>query len=175
MYIPQDPPLVLHMPTSWQPDCRQSCPHILLQRWGCRDTNSCSQNICESDALPTELYRDGKPRAEETAPEIQNRGTSSPKKGHVWAPKTWKKMLIITCISCAHDLKRPPDGWFKEFSVADLGGTWKNSWVTGLQVHTTDIVSTMGDSGHWTPSPHDWYSQHYGRFWSLDSKSTPQI
>ena len=32
MYIPQDPPLVLHMPTSWQPACRQSCPHILLQR-----------------------------------------------------------------------------------------------------------------------------------------------
>ena len=59
MYIPQDPPLVLHMPTSWQPACRQSCPHILLQKRGCRDSNSCSQNICESDALSTELNRDG--------------------------------------------------------------------------------------------------------------------
>ena len=32
MYIPQDPPLVLHVPTSWQPACCQSCPHIMLQR-----------------------------------------------------------------------------------------------------------------------------------------------
>ena len=58
MYIPWDPPLVLHLPTSWWPVCSQSCPHILLQRWDCRDSNSCSQNICESDALPTELNRD---------------------------------------------------------------------------------------------------------------------
>ena len=28
------------------------------QRWGYRDSNSCSQNICNSDALPTELNRD---------------------------------------------------------------------------------------------------------------------
>ena len=53
-----DPPLVLHLPTSWWPAHSRSCPHILLQRWGCRDSNSCSQNICESDALPTELNRD---------------------------------------------------------------------------------------------------------------------
>ena len=42
---------------SWH--CCQSCPHIQLQRWGCQDLNSCSQNICESGALPTELNRDG--------------------------------------------------------------------------------------------------------------------
>ena len=29
MYIPQDPPLVLHMLTSWWPACCHSCPHIL--------------------------------------------------------------------------------------------------------------------------------------------------
>ena len=58
MYIPQDPPLVLHLPTSWQSACSWSCPHILLQRWGCRDSNTCSENICEPDALPTELNRD---------------------------------------------------------------------------------------------------------------------
>ena len=34
---------------------------ILLQRWGCRDSNSCSQNICEPDTLPTELNRDRHP------------------------------------------------------------------------------------------------------------------
>ena len=33
-------------------------PTYCLQRWGCRESNSCSQNICESDALPTELNRD---------------------------------------------------------------------------------------------------------------------
>ena len=32
MYIPQDPPLVLYLPTSWQPTCSRSCPHTLLQR-----------------------------------------------------------------------------------------------------------------------------------------------
>ena len=40
MYIPRDPPLLLHLPTSWQPAHSWSCPHILLQRWGCRDSNS---------------------------------------------------------------------------------------------------------------------------------------
>ena len=58
MYIPQDPPLMLNLLTSWQPARSRSCPHILLQRWGCRDSNSCSQNICELGALPTELNRD---------------------------------------------------------------------------------------------------------------------
>ena len=58
MYIPQDAPLVLHLPTSWQPARSWSCPHILLQRWGCQDSNSCPQNTCEPDALPTELNRD---------------------------------------------------------------------------------------------------------------------
>ena len=46
MYIPQDPPLVLHMPTSWQSVCHQSCPPHTVARWGCRDSKSCSQNIC---------------------------------------------------------------------------------------------------------------------------------
>ena len=32
MYSPQDPSLVLHVLTSWQLACCQSCPHILLQR-----------------------------------------------------------------------------------------------------------------------------------------------
>ena len=46
MYIPWDPPLVLHLLTTWWPAHSRSCPHILLQRWGCRDLNSCcSQNI----------------------------------------------------------------------------------------------------------------------------------
>ena len=58
MYVPWDPPLVLHLPTYWLPACIRSCPHILFQRWGCWDSNSCSQNICEPEALPTELNRD---------------------------------------------------------------------------------------------------------------------
>ena len=35
---------------------------VLLQRWGCQDSNSCSQNICrsrsKSDILPTELNQE---------------------------------------------------------------------------------------------------------------------
>ena len=33
MYIPQDPPQVLHMPTSWQLVRSWSLPHMLVQRW----------------------------------------------------------------------------------------------------------------------------------------------
>ena len=33
MYIPQDPPLVLHMPTSWQLVCNGPLPHMHVQRW----------------------------------------------------------------------------------------------------------------------------------------------
>ena len=33
MYIPRDPCLVLHMPTSWQPACSRSLPHMHVQRW----------------------------------------------------------------------------------------------------------------------------------------------
>ena len=33
MYIPQDPPLVLHLLTSWQPAHSQSLPHMHVQRW----------------------------------------------------------------------------------------------------------------------------------------------
>ena len=32
MYLPQDPPLVLHLLTSWKPARSWSCTHILLQR-----------------------------------------------------------------------------------------------------------------------------------------------
>ena len=32
MYIPPDPPLGLHLPTSWWQVHSWSCPHILLQR-----------------------------------------------------------------------------------------------------------------------------------------------
>ena len=48
LYVPQDPLLVLHLLTSWP----------VRLRWGYRDSNPCSQNICEPDALPTELNRD---------------------------------------------------------------------------------------------------------------------
>ena len=33
MYIPQDSPLVLHLPTSWRPACSRSLPHMHVQRW----------------------------------------------------------------------------------------------------------------------------------------------
>ena len=33
MYIPQDPPLVLHVLTSWQPACSRSLPHMHVMRW----------------------------------------------------------------------------------------------------------------------------------------------
>ena len=32
MYIPQDSPLVLHLPTSWQPACSWSLSHMHVQR-----------------------------------------------------------------------------------------------------------------------------------------------
>ena len=32
-YIPQDSPLVLHLPTSWQPVHSWSLPHMHVQRW----------------------------------------------------------------------------------------------------------------------------------------------
>ena len=33
MYIPWDPPLVLHVLTSWRPACSRSLPHMHVQRW----------------------------------------------------------------------------------------------------------------------------------------------
>ena len=33
MYIPQDSPLVLHLPTSWQLVHSRSLPHMHVQRW----------------------------------------------------------------------------------------------------------------------------------------------
>ena len=33
MYIPQDSPLVLHLPTSWRPARSRSLPHMHVQRW----------------------------------------------------------------------------------------------------------------------------------------------
>ena len=35
-----------------------SAVHCSQQKWGCRDLNSCSQIICASDTLPTELNWD---------------------------------------------------------------------------------------------------------------------
>ena len=33
VYIPWDPPLMLHMPTSWQSACSRSLPHMHVHRW----------------------------------------------------------------------------------------------------------------------------------------------
>ena len=33
MYIPRDPSLVLHVPTSWWLACSQSLPHMHVQKW----------------------------------------------------------------------------------------------------------------------------------------------
>ena len=33
MYIPSDPPLVLHVLTSWWPACSRSLPHMYVHRW----------------------------------------------------------------------------------------------------------------------------------------------
>ena len=56
MYIPPDPPLVLHMPTSWQPESPPVLsPHTVAE---VRLPGIELVLICESDALPTELNRD---------------------------------------------------------------------------------------------------------------------
>ena len=42
MYIPQDPPLVLHLPTSWRPACSRSLPHMHVQRWDLAQIRTCN-------------------------------------------------------------------------------------------------------------------------------------
>ena len=42
MYIPQDSPLVLHLPTSWQPAHSRSLPHTHVQRWDLAQIRTCS-------------------------------------------------------------------------------------------------------------------------------------
>ena len=50
MYIPQDSPLVLHLPTSWRPGHSRSLPHMHVQRWDLaqfrteRNLTYCSEN-----------------------------------------------------------------------------------------------------------------------------------
>ena len=43
MYIPQDSPLVLHLPTSWQPACSRSLPHMHVQRWDLAQIRTCNR------------------------------------------------------------------------------------------------------------------------------------
>ena len=42
MYIPQDSPLVLDLPTSWQPACSRSLPHMHVQRWDLAQIRTCN-------------------------------------------------------------------------------------------------------------------------------------
>ena len=43
MYIPQDSPLVLHLPTSWQLARSRSLPHMHVQRWDLAQTRTCNR------------------------------------------------------------------------------------------------------------------------------------
>ena len=43
MYIPQDSPLVLHLPTSWRPARSQSLPHMHVQRWDLAQIRTCNR------------------------------------------------------------------------------------------------------------------------------------
>ena len=43
MYIPQDSPLVLHLPTSWQPVRSRSLPHMHVQRWDLAQIWTCNR------------------------------------------------------------------------------------------------------------------------------------
>ena len=43
MYIPQDSPLVLHLPTSWQPAHSRSLPHMHVQRWDLAQIRTCNR------------------------------------------------------------------------------------------------------------------------------------
>ena len=61
MYIPQDSPLVLHLPISWQPACSRSLPHMHVQRWDLARFQTCNcmnrrrmRYHCASD--PAYLY-----------------------------------------------------------------------------------------------------------------------
>ena len=43
MYIPQDSPLVLHLPTSWRPARSRSLPHMHVQRWDLAQIRTCNR------------------------------------------------------------------------------------------------------------------------------------
>ena len=43
MYIPQDSPLVLHLPTSWWPVRSRSLPHMHVQRWDLARFRTCDR------------------------------------------------------------------------------------------------------------------------------------
>ena len=43
MYIPQDSPLVLHLPTSWRPARSRSLPHMHVQRWDLARFRTCDR------------------------------------------------------------------------------------------------------------------------------------
>ena len=43
MYIPQDSPLVLHLPTSWQLARSRSLPHMHVQRWDLAQIRTCNR------------------------------------------------------------------------------------------------------------------------------------
>ena len=51
-YIPQDSPLVLHLPTSWQPACSQSLPHMHVQRWDLAQIQTCNHVDRRGTRLP---------------------------------------------------------------------------------------------------------------------------
>ena len=42
MYIPQESPLVLHLPTSWRPARSRSLPHMHVQRWDLAQIRTCN-------------------------------------------------------------------------------------------------------------------------------------
>ena len=43
LYIPQDSPLVLHLPTSWRPARSRSLPHMHVQRWDLAQIRTCNR------------------------------------------------------------------------------------------------------------------------------------
>ena len=51
MYIPQDSPLVLHLPTSWQLARSWSLPHMHVQRWDLARFRTCDRTNRRRTAL----------------------------------------------------------------------------------------------------------------------------
>ena len=43
MYVPQDPPLVLHLLTSWQPARSRSLPYMHVQKWDLAQIRTCNR------------------------------------------------------------------------------------------------------------------------------------
>ena len=52
MYIPQDSPLVLHLPTSWRPARSRSLPHMHVQRWDLAQISNVQPHKQKTNALP---------------------------------------------------------------------------------------------------------------------------